>query len=130
MSDRLRSLQRIAALQAQRRRLAEWNLTALDRQRADIERAQRDLDDFMADTVLAAPLARVALAQGRRLAERDAAAAQERVRLAGLLQAAERRHKLAERIVDAVAADERAATERQTLEQLIDVMMAHDAAQP
>lgn len=128
MSERLRSLERIVALQAQRKRMAAWKLAAVERHRAEIEAARHNLDGFVADANLAGPLATVALKHTRRLAEREAAAKQEQARLTLHLQAAERRHKLAERIAGNVAAEERVVAERHTLEQLLDAYMSRSDA--
>lgn len=120
MSERLRSMQRIVAVQAQRKRLAEWRLAAIETRKAAVVAARADLAAFVEDANLAGPLATLALGQHRRLAEREAQTEAERVRQLTAVQAAERRHRLAERITEAAAAEDRVAEERRSLERLIE----------
>lgn len=119
MSDRLKSMQRIVAMQAQRKRLAEWKLAEIETRKAAVQMAQTELGTFMEAADLTGPLAIVALKQSRRLAARDVETAAERDRQRATLQAAERRHRLAERIAEAAAAEDRMLRERRGLEALI-----------
>lgn len=119
MSDRLKSMKRIVAMQAQRKRLAEWKLAQIETRKAAVQAAQTELGAFMETAGLTGPLAIVALKQTRRLAEREAETDAERARQRAMLQAAERRHRLAERIAEAAAAEDRMVRERRGLEALI-----------
>lgn len=126
MSERLKSMQRIVAMQAQRKRLAEWALAAAETRKASIGVARTELGTFVQDENLTGPLASLAMIQTRRLAEREAEAGAEVGRQRQAVQAAERRHRLAERLTEAVAADHRVEAERRGLEQLIESAVARD----
>ncbi|MCW6507345.1 hypothetical protein [Lichenifustis flavocetrariae] len=127
MSDRLKAMRRIMAVQAQAKRLAEWELAATERRKAAIEAARRDLDSFVEGANLAGPLGTIAIKQARRLAQREAASEQDRSRQIDAVQAAERRHRLSERVTETLATEERAAEERRLLEQLVEGLMARGA---
>lgn len=126
MSDRLKSMKRIVAVQAQRKRLAEWKLLEIEGRKASVVTAQKELGAFMEHADLVGPLAIAALKQTRRLAEREAAIEQEKLRQTAAVQAAERRHRLAERITEGVAAEDRMLAERRSLEQLIESAVARE----
>ena len=126
MSERLRSLHRILAVQAQRKRLAEWALAAAETRKAAVGLERTELRGFVEAENLTGPLAGLALEQTRRLAERDAEAGRDVGRQRDALQAAERRHRLAERLTEAVAAENRIVAERRSLEQLIEDAVARD----
>ena len=126
MSERLRSLRRILAVQAQRKRLAEWALAAAETHKAAVGMERTELRGFVEAENLTGPLAGLALDQTRRLAERDAEAGRDVGRQRDAVQAAERRHRLAERLAEAVAAENRIEAERRSLEQLIEDAVARD----
>ena len=112
-------MQRIVAMQAQRKRLAEWKLAEIETRKAAVKAAQTELGSYMEAAELTGPLAVLALKQTRRLAEREAETEAERNRQQAAVQAAERRHRLAERIAEAAAAEDRMIRERRGLETLI-----------
>ena len=126
MSERLRSLRRILAVQSQRKRLAEWALAAAETRKAAVGIERTELRGFVEAENLTGALAGLALDQTRRLAERDAEAGRDVGRQRDALQAAERRHRLAERLTEAVAAENRIVAERRSLEQLIEDAVARD----
>ncbi|MDX7950358.1 hypothetical protein P7D22_04095 [Lichenihabitans sp. Uapishka_5] len=129
MSDRLKSMQRIVAMQAQRKRLAEWKLIEIENRKAALVTARTALGDFVETESLVGPLAVLALRQTRRLAEREADTGIERDRQRGEVQAAERRHRLAERITETVAAEDRVVEDRRSLEVLIEGAVARQQAE-
>ncbi len=127
MSDRLKSMERVVAVQAQVKRMAEWKLAAIEQRKAALVTAQRELASFLDDGAFMGPFATVALKQSDRIAQREAVAEHDRQRQAALTQKAQASHKLAEQMTDAVAKDERAAEERRALESLIEAHLARTA---
>jgi hypothetical protein len=120
MSERLKSMRRIAALQAQQKRLAEWKLATLVQRKAALAEAQRDLAGFVDGGELVGRLASEALLQAQRLARREVQAEEQRQAQVGTVRETERRLKLTERTVEQLARDERAEEERRLLERLIE----------
>lgn len=122
--DRLKSMQRIVAVQAQRKRLAEWKVAEIEGRKHACATARIELGTYMEEANLAGPLAGLALKQARRLAERAAQTETELQLQRAAVQAAERRHRLAERITETVEVEHRALQERRSLERLIESAMA------
>lgn len=123
MSERLKSMQRVLAVQAQAKRIAEWKLATIDQRKTVLDQARLALGDFMDGGELTGALAGVALTQAKRIAERQAIVDLDRQRQFDRTQKAQRSHKLAERMTETVAKDERAAEDRRALEALIDAFM-------
>lgn len=120
MTRRLKTMRRILAVQSQVKRLAEWQLSAIENRQREIEVLGRDLDGFIEQANLAGSLADLALRSRRRLAVGEAAADKERVLQAEATREARSRAKLAERMVEALAADERRVRERQDLDGILE----------
>lgn len=123
MSERLKSMRRVLAVQAQAKRIAEWKLATIEQRKALLDQARLALGDFMDGGELTGALAGVALKQAKRITERQAIVELDRQRQLDRTQNAQRSHKLAERVTEAVAKDERAAEARRALEALIDAFM-------
>lgn len=124
MNDRLRAMKRILAVQEQAKRLAEWQLFAIENRKRDIAAAQQDLDRFTESSALTGPLASVAVRSGRRLATRSVAAEAEHVAQTEVAREARSQVKLAGRMVEDLARDDRRVQERRDLERLIEAVAA------
>ncbi len=120
-ADRLRSMQRIQAVQDKVKRLAEAKLGAIEARRSAIETSRRELDAFLAEAT-GSDLAAAAFRQQVRLGAREAAVERERAAQADLLREAHGRLRLAERKAEDLGRDLRAQQERRDLERLIDAL--------
>ena len=130
MSERLRSLKRVQAVQSRMRDLATWKLGLAEREAAELAAARVAVDIFIAESAVAGPLALLAQGTARGLVAREASADVRRAALAARRLTAETRVKLVERIVEQVSRDERDVAERQRLEDLIEAMLAQAGALP
>ncbi len=121
MTDRLKSVKRILAVQVQVKRMAEIELAATERRKGALDTARKDLVAFVETLHGAAGMGLVATRQGSRLAKRETDAEAARLKQAAALATIQARLKLAERVNEAVGREERAAGERRELERLIEV---------
>ena len=120
MSARLRSMRRILGVQAQIKRLAEWDLAAAEQRQRDIEAQRQALDALIDGGDLSGALATAALRHRRKVQGREQEAEQERAAKALATRDAQARCRLAERLVADLDGQDRAARERQDLEWLIE----------
>ena len=128
MTDRLVALTRIAAVQRQIKRIADWRLAEAEREAAEIAEAQAAIDAWIADETPTGLLAEAAVRQARRTALRGAQAANAVAAASTAAREAGARDKLVERRRGEVARDERAAQERKTLERLVEAFAARGPA--
>lgn len=128
MTDRLKALKRIRAVQGQIKRLADMRLATAERRKAEVAAAFADLETFMDDGAPVGDLARLAMWQKRRLALRGAEAEVERVSQAGKVVEAQTRLKLTERRVEELDLAARRQAERRDLQHLLDAFLARDGA--
>ncbi len=124
MSERLKALRRVRAVQAQVKRMAEGRLAAAERREAALADAAADLGAFVAEGCPAGDLARLAVLQTRRLALQRRDAEAERAARAETVAEADRRHRLTERRIEELDADVRRAAERRDLQNLLDAFLA------
>ena len=123
MSDRLRSLQRILALQAQMKQVAEWKLATLERRKAALAVAQDELTAFVDEGDATGRLASLAIGQARRLASRATQIEEARSRQVDATFEVQRKHRLAEDRAAEALRDERDQSERKTLLELIEMQI-------
>lgn len=110
VSDRARSLARIAAVQAEMVKLAEWKLAAARRDRDNLEEERRLLATFVGgEEALGAGLARAALRTARVIDVRLAQVSDAIAALESQLQSLRRRDKA----VAGMAGDARQAARRE-----------------
>ncbi len=120
MSDRLATMRRIAKVQAQMKRMAEWKLAATEQKLAATEADRLALNAFVDTGAGLGDLAQLAMRQTARLALREKAMAAKREQASAAAFEARRRSKTADLATDAMAREERDATERRDLERLIE----------
>jgi hypothetical protein len=130
MSERLKGIRRVQAVQAKIRDLAAWKLGAIERRQAELATARTAVEAFIASEGPTGALAGLADGTVRRLAGREAAVERQRIAVAGAAREAESRLKLADRLVDGIARDERDAQERRRLEDLVEMMLGRAGGEP
>ena len=124
MSERLRALDRIAAVQRQVKRIADWRLAEAEREAAEAAEAQAAIDAWIADDTPRGLLAEAAVKQARRTALRGERAASAVTAAAAVAREAGARDKLVERRRGAITREERSAEERKALERLVEAFAA------
>ncbi|WP_237477858.1 hypothetical protein [Lichenibacterium dinghuense] len=130
MTDRLRAMRRVLAVQDGLKRSADWRLAEAERAAADVEAARGDLARFRDAELPTGALAAAAAAQARRLDARAAAAAAAVAAGAEAMREATARQKLFGRAVEALAREEAAARERRDLERLVEDLAAAASRAP
>lgn len=128
MKDRLRAVQRLLVLQEQAKRLAEWELAAIETRQREVAEARESLDRFAEASGLSPSLASVAMRSRRRLAARALAAEGEHAAQKASAMEARGRLKLAERLLEVLTQEDRRLSERQELERLIEAFAAGQAS--
>ena len=120
MKDRLSAMRRVLAVQGQVKRLAEWQLAALEARKRELDDLGRELECFNDSPEVSGHLALLGLRQRRRLAARASQAESERQVQAEATRDARSREKLAEQLVADLTAEDRRSRETRDLEALIE----------
>lgn len=129
MTDRLRSLRRIEAVQIQMVRRAEGRLAAAERACRDNEADKARLRDYVAgEGALGVPLARAALASLQSVDRRLAAAERERMAQRAALDLLRRRERVVATMADAAALAARRAAEDRDLAATMEAWLAGQGA--
>ncbi len=126
MTDRLKSMKRLARVQTQVKRLAEADLLAAENRKSELDAAVLGLEAFTRDPDLSHGLASMAMRQRRRLATRQIDAEQSLAAQTEVTREARARVKLVERMVETIGQDEARVEERRDLERLIEAMANRD----
>ena len=125
MADRLKSLRRIEAVQAQMVRLAEWRLAAAERSCREAADDQARLRDYIAaDDPHGLPLARAALQSIKDVDRKLASADRERTVQKTALDHLRRRERVASAMAEAAAAVARREGEDRDLTVTIEAWLA------
>ena len=124
MSERLHALRRIAKVQAQMTRMAEWRLAGTERRLAELASRRETLDSFLLAGDVGRDLAALALRQTQNLGTTERRTAEERERDAAALLAARRMSQQVETTTAELARAERDIAERQDLERLMETWVA------
>lgn len=120
MTTRADKMARIAAIQQQLHRLAEWDLMELRRREQDLEAQQHHLIEVLNDRE--GPLGRFVEATSRRLGAASSASSivvKEKAKQADIVVAASRRLKQVQRMASAAAQLEFQQQDKRTLEDLV-----------
>lgn len=126
MSDRLKSMRRLARVQGQVKRLAEADLQSADEHRRDVAATALGLDAFMGDPDLSSRMISMAIGQRRKVAVRLTEAERALAAQTEVTREARSRFRLAERMVDNLGVEEKRAQERKDLERLIEAAANRD----
>jgi hypothetical protein len=121
MQDRLRSIGRIAGVQRELQRAAEWKLAAIEQREAALRQTEADLIRFLGQDHAFAGLFPAAMAgRLRSLAREIAQAAQARKAQAATVLRETGRTRRAERLLARITAGERREAEKRELLDIID----------
>ncbi len=121
MSKRLRSIERIVAVQKQKLALAEWKIFHVQREQAALLQDQNELQRLLeADPTPGSNLALLAIRTGRRMAAATARLHQAETLAIGQMHNERRQLKLGERILTQRNLEERHDQEKQSAKDLFD----------
>jgi hypothetical protein len=125
MADRLKSLRRIGAVQAQMVRLAEWRLIEAERSCRDLKDAKTNLQSYVIEEgSLGVALAKAALRSLQAVETRLRIAEDNRTQNRAVLEAVKRRGKALENLTEEVARRAERTREDQALAETIEVWLA------
>ena len=130
MSERLRAIKRVQAVQAAVRDLAAWKLGAVERRQAELAAARAALEAFIAQDLPTGAFAALSSKTVRRIAMREEAAERQHALLAEATRGAETRLRLAQKMVEGLAREESDAAERRRLEELLEMFLAQGGDRP
>ena len=124
MSERLHALRRIARVQAQMTRMAEWRLAGTERRLAELASKRDALDTFLLTGDVGRDLAELALKRTQSLGAMERRTVEERERDTAAMMTARRRSQQVETTTAELARAERDAAERHELERLMEAWVA------